>query len=120
MSALSTAADVGDEPMLHFALGVPVVVCADRVLAAIHLLADNPDVNVLVADDALQHYALMRDVEVEVISAERRYGNNLLLPAGPLREPRERVRNCELRIMPSWTTPSPATRTATIMWRGAN
>lgn len=102
----STAADVGDEPMLHFNLGVPVVVCADRALAAVHLLAQHPDVNVLVADDALQHYALMRDIEVEVVSSERRYGNNLLLPAGPLREPRERVRHCELRIMPSWTTPT--------------
>ena len=47
----STAADVGDEPMLHFNLGVPVVVCADRALAAVHLLAQHPDVNVLVADD---------------------------------------------------------------------
>lgn len=106
VDARSTAADVGDEPVLHFALGVPVVVCADRVLAATHLLGQYPDVNVLVADDALQHYALMRDIEVEVISAERRYGNGLLLPAGPLREPRGRVHHCELRIMPSWTTPS--------------
>jgi tetraacyldisaccharide 4'-kinase len=102
----SIASDVGDEPLLHFTLGVPVVVCADRVAAAMSLLEQNPDVNVLVADDALQHYALMRDIEIEVISAERRYGNGKLMPAGPLREPRERARVCQLRLMPSWITPS--------------
>ena len=102
----SIASDVGDEPLLHFALGVPVVVCADRVAAATALLDAHPEVNILVADDALQHYALMRDIEVEVISAERRYGNGKLMPAGPLREPRSRARECNLRLMPSWVTPS--------------
>ena len=102
----SIATDVGDEPLLHFALGVPVVVCANRVAAAMTLLEQNPDVNILVADDALQHYALMRDIEVEVISAERRYGNARLLPAGPLREPRQRAGRCALRLMPSWVTPA--------------
>ena len=107
--------------MLHFALGVPVVVCADRVLAAIHLLADNPDVNVLVADDALQHYALMRDVEVEVISAERRYGNNLLVTGGAsarAARTRAQLRVAHHAIMDD--AELPATGTATIMWRGAN
>lgn len=106
VSERSIPSDVGDEPLLHFGLGVPVVVCADRVAAASHLLERNPEVDVLVADDAMQHYGLMRDIEIEVISAERRYGNGKLLPAGPLREPRERARECALRIMPSWITPS--------------
>ena len=108
VTSRSSAAEVGDEPLLHASLGVPVVVCADRVRAAMHLLAANPDVNVLVADDALQHYALMRDIEIEVISSERRYGNGMLLPAGPLREPVARARRCEIRIMPSWVTPASA------------
>jgi tetraacyldisaccharide 4'-kinase len=106
VSARSIPSDVGDEPLLHFALGVPVEVCADRVAAAISLLEKNPDVDVIVADDAMQHYALMRDIEIEVMSAERRYGNGRLLPAGPLREPRERARSSALRLMPSWLTPS--------------
>ena len=105
VSARSTAAEVGDEPLLHFSLDVPVVVCADRLAAATALLTRSPEINVLVADDALQHYALMRDIEVEVVSEERYYGNRCLLPAGPLREPRERARECDLRLMPSWNTP---------------
>ena len=106
VSERSIPSDVGDEPLLHFSLGVPVVVCANRVDAAASLLEKNPEVDVLVADDAMQHYGLMRDIEVEVISAERRYGNGKLLPAGPLREPRVRARECALRIMPSWITPT--------------
>jgi len=105
VTARSRASDVGDEPLLHFALGVPVVVCAKRVLAANALLDRHPEVDVLVADDALQHYALMRDVEIEVMSNERHYGNELLMPAGPLRESVDRARECGLRISPSWWIP---------------
>ncbi|TAG68091.1 MAG: tetraacyldisaccharide 4'-kinase, partial [Burkholderiales bacterium] len=91
IAARHTAAEVGDEPLLHFALAVPVVVCANRFAAASMLLESSPQVDVIVADDALQHYALMRDIEVEVVSAERAYGNGKLLPAGPLRETRDRA-----------------------------
>jgi tetraacyldisaccharide 4'-kinase len=54
------------------------------------LLAAHPDVQVIVCDDGLQHYALARDIEICVFD-ERRVGNGWLLPAGPLREkwPRE-------------------------------
>jgi len=106
VSVRSIPSDVGDEPLLHFALGVPVEVCSDRVAAAESLLEKHPQVNVIVADDAMQHYALMRDIEIEVVSAERRYGNGRLLPAGPLREPRKRAREATLRLMPAWQTPS--------------
>jgi tetraacyldisaccharide 4'-kinase len=101
----SSAKAVGDEPILHARMGVPVVVCADRVAAAHLLLERFPMVDVLVADDALQHYRLYRDIEVEVVSSERGYGNGRLLPAGPLREPRERAKRCDVRIMPAWAPP---------------
>jgi tetraacyldisaccharide 4'-kinase len=45
----------------------------------------------VVSDDGLQHYALARDCEIAVIDGERRLGNGGLLPAGPLREPKERL-----------------------------
>lgn len=101
----SSAKAVGDEPILHAQLGIPVAVCADRVAAAHLLLERFPAVDILVADDALQHYRLYRDIEVEVVSAERGYGNRRLLPAGPLREPVERAKRCYLRIKPSWSEP---------------
>jgi tetraacyldisaccharide 4'-kinase len=101
----SAAKAVGDEPILHARMGIPVAVCADRVAAAHLLLEKFPAVDILVADDALQHYRLYRDIEVEVVSSERGYGNGRLLPAGPLREPISRARRCYLRIKPMWSEP---------------
>ena len=46
VSARSRASEVGDEPLLHFALSVPVVVCAKRALAASALLDRHPEVDV--------------------------------------------------------------------------
>jgi tetraacyldisaccharide 4'-kinase len=77
----------GDEPLLiRLRSGVPMVVGADRVAAARALLSAHPDVDLLVADDGLQHLRLARDVAVVVFDA-RGAGNGWLLPAGPLREP---------------------------------
>jgi tetraacyldisaccharide 4'-kinase len=76
----------GDEPRLMFErTGLPVQVDADRVAAARALVAAGCDL--VLADDGLQHRALARDLEIEVVDARRRYGNGRLLPAGPLREP---------------------------------
>jgi tetraacyldisaccharide 4'-kinase len=86
----SDAAVVGDEALLlRLRTGVPVVVGRDRVAAAERLLATG--VNVIIADDGLQHLRLGRDFEIAVMDATRGLGNRYLLPAGPLREPAERL-----------------------------
>lgn len=93
VSAASAAAQVGDEPLLIAQrTGVPLVVGRRRVQAARALLAAHPQVDVLVSDDGLQHYALARDIEI-VLSDARGVGNGWLLPAGPLREPASRRRD---------------------------
>ena len=55
--------------------------------------------DVIVCDDGLQHYRLARDIEIEVVDGRRRYGNGRMLPAGPLREPVERGRCCDFRVV---------------------
>lgn len=76
---------VGDESiLLARRTGVPVAVGRDRPAASQLLI--NAGCNVIVSDDGLQHYALMRDCEIVVIDGDRRFGNGWLLPAGPLRE----------------------------------
>ena len=70
---------------------VPVYACANRVEAARTLLRDRPEVDVIISDDGLQHYALQRNIEICVIDGARGLGNNGLLPAGPLREPASRL-----------------------------
>ncbi|WP_009204897.1 tetraacyldisaccharide 4'-kinase [Sulfuricella denitrificans] len=83
----SEPAVVGDEPLLLAKKsGCPVWIGRDRVAAGIALLRAHPECDVLVSDDGLQHYRLERDMEIVVVDGERKFGNGLLLPAGPLRE----------------------------------
>ncbi|NNG23831.1 tetraacyldisaccharide 4'-kinase [Telluria aromaticivorans] len=85
--------EVGDEPLLIAArAGCPVVVGRKRAEAGRALLAAHPEVDVLITDDGLQHYALARDIEI-VLFDGRGVGNGWLLPAGPLREPPSRRRD---------------------------
>lgn len=80
------AQEVGDEPLLIAQrTDCPVMVGRDRPAAAQALLRAHPRINVIVADDGLQHYRLARDIEIMLFD-ERGIGNGWLLPAGPLRE----------------------------------
>ncbi|MDE2369395.1 MAG: tetraacyldisaccharide 4'-kinase [Burkholderiales bacterium] len=93
------AADVGDEPLLiRRRCGVPVWVARQRLAAARGLCAAHPEVDLLLADDGLQHHALARDAEIAVFD-ERGIGNGLLLPAGPLREPLPRRLAPTMRVL---------------------
>lgn len=87
---------VGDEPLLMAKrLKCPMVISRKRIKAIEHLL-EKYDVDVVISDDGLQHYALGRQIEIAVIDGLRKFGNGYLLPAGPLREPVERLKtvNC--------------------------
>jgi tetraacyldisaccharide 4'-kinase len=95
----STAAEVGDEPLLiHARTGVPVVVGADRLAVARLLRERFPEVDVIVSDDGLQHYRLQRDLELVLADGAARFGNGWLLPAGPLREPLARLGEADALI----------------------
>ncbi len=92
------ARDVGDEPLLlRRQTGAPVCVHPDRVAAGQCLIAAG--VNLIIADDGLQHYRLERDLEIAVLDGERRVGNGFLLPAGPLRESARRLRDVDLVLV---------------------
>lgn len=97
---IATPEHFGDEPVVIARRSrVPVYVSPDRPAAARALLDAHPEVNVLVSDDGLQHYALARDIEIAVIDGERRFGNGLLLPSGPLREPVSRLRRVDAAVV---------------------
>lgn len=84
-------AHCGDEALLYArSTEVPVVVDPNRARAVARLECDHaPDL--VLCDDGLQHYALARDIELVVVDGSRGFGNGLLLPAGPLREPVSRL-----------------------------
>ena len=81
---------VGDEPcMLAQMAGLEVVVCADRARAV--AAAIDAGANVVISDDGLQNQGLARSHSVCVVDGIRGFGNERLLPAGPLREPINRL-----------------------------
>ena len=88
----------GDEPLLiskH--THAKIMVGKNRAKAAKSLFQEyRPDV--IIADDGLQHYALGRDMEICLIDAEKGLGNQQLLPAGPLREKKERLDSVDLVV----------------------
>jgi tetraacyldisaccharide 4'-kinase len=90
----------GDEPvLLARRTRCPVWIGRRRAMAARDLLERNPDVNVIVADDGLQHYALARDIELVVVDGARGFGNGLRLPSGPLREGLDRLEGVDAVVI---------------------
>ncbi len=99
VDANSTAEQVGDEALLIAKqTGCPMAVSPLRADAA-KLLLEKSDCDVILSDDGLQHYALNRDIEIAVIDGERRFGNGYCLPAGPLREPIERLQSVDFIVV---------------------
>ena len=97
LDAQPDPATVGDEPALIRArTGASVAIGAKRIQAARLLLPEGVDV--VIADDGLQHYALARDIEICVVDGLRRFGNGRLLPAGPLREPASRLHDVDFIV----------------------
>ena len=98
----------GDEPVLIAATaGCPVVVDAKRARAARVAVAEC-GADIVLTDDGLQHYALARDIEIAVSDGARGLGNGWCLPAGPLREPAQRLKSVEFRLVQAPHAPAPA------------
>ena len=97
VSADSSVDEAGDEPVLIARrCQAVVVVDADREAAA-HT-AFEQGVDIVIADDGLQRWRLPRDLEICVLDAERGFGNGRLLPAGPLREPLDRLESVDYLV----------------------
>ena len=91
--------EVGDEAvLLARRTSCPVAAGPDRVAAAERLL-EALAVDVLLSDDGLQHYRLARRFEIAVVDGVRGMGNGLCLPAGPLREPVERINQVDAIVV---------------------
>ena len=88
----------GDEPcLMRRATKVPVVIDPKRSRGADYLAGLGVDV--IITDDGLQHYALDRDVEICVLDGARMLGNGHLLPAGPLREAKWRLKTVDCIVV---------------------
>ncbi|MDX2470994.1 MAG: tetraacyldisaccharide 4'-kinase [SAR324 cluster bacterium] len=80
------ATHFGDEPwMLHLRHpDVPIFVGKKRVES---VKIAEIDADIILLDDGFSHLKLKRDLEITLVDSTRGFGNGLLLPFGPLREP---------------------------------
>ena len=91
----SDVSQSGDEAFLIAEkTGCPVYVDPDRS-AALQALLLHEDVDVVLSDDGLQHYNLYRDLEIVVVDGQRLFSNGFCLPAGPLRESMNRLKEAQ-------------------------
>ena len=93
----TTYKETGDEAQILAKLNIPFFIDRNRSRAA-RKLQEKYDVDVIISDDGLQHYAMGRDIEIAVIDGARRLGNGLAFPAGPLREPKSRLSEVDFVI----------------------
>lgn len=92
------ASSVGDEAFMQFSnLKIPIVIDADRSSAVNYLIANN-NIDIIISDDGLQHYKMQRDLEIVLMDSSRAFGNRLILPLGPLREPVSRCQTIDLLV----------------------
>ncbi|MEC9206267.1 MAG: tetraacyldisaccharide 4'-kinase [Pseudomonadota bacterium] len=81
----------GDEASLIYSeTRTNVISGKDRVLSTL-MMEKEFKCDLIIHDDGLQNYSIHRDLEILLIDSEKKFGNGLLLPAGPLRETKNRL-----------------------------
>lgn len=98
LSNRTTTAQAGDEPVLIYQRTTTPVAVSPKRSDAVKALLKSHDLDFIITDDGLQHYALQRDFELVVIDGVRRFGNGWWLPAGPMRERAGRLRSVDAVI----------------------
>lgn len=99
VEAGSLVKEIGDEAaLLAKRTQCPLVICIDRV-EAVRTLLSKSQCNIVICDDGLQHYRLQRHIEIALIDGMRYFGNQHLLPAGPLREPLSRLNEVDFMVL---------------------
>lgn len=95
-----TAKEAGDEPywMASNVKNVFVLTCKDRIKAAKWAIKEF-DIDIFILDDGYQYIKLKRDLNILLIDGHKKFGNNMLLPAGPLREPISEIKRADKIIV---------------------
>jgi len=93
------ASKIGDEAaMLAQKITAPIVISTNRAQAA-EFLAQHDLCDIIISDDGLQHYSLASKINIAVIDGARGFGNQSLLPIGPLREHKSRLNSVDFILI---------------------
>lgn len=99
VSLESSVDEVGDEAVLiRRNVSCPFYVDPKRT-RAVQSIAEAGECDIIISDDGLQHYAMARALEIVVVDGVRLLGNELCLPAGPLREPKQRLQEADFVVL---------------------
>ena len=95
----------GDEPfwLAQNTKGAIVITSKNRYNAAKYAI-EKFGVTKIVLDDGFQHRKLYRDVDLVLMDSEKGFGNEKLLPAGPLREGTESFKRIDRLVIVSKNT----------------
>ena len=97
----STAEQVGDEPLM-LKLKYPntqVVVGIDRLQTIPRMIADAPDLDVIILDDAFQHRSVRAGLSILLTDYSNLFTDDFLLPAGRLRERRKGYHRADIIVV---------------------
>ncbi len=99
------AMQAGDEPywLAENTPGCYVFTCKNRFLASKYAV-DIFGVEVIILDDGFQHRKLHRDLDIVLMDSVKGFGNECLLPAGPLREGPEALDRIDRFVIVSKST----------------
>lgn len=99
------ALDAGDEPywLAENTPGCYVFTCKNRYLAS-KSAVEKFGVEVIILDDGFQHRKLHRDLDIVLMDSIKGFGNECLLPAGPLREGSEALERIDKFVVVSKNT----------------
>ncbi len=112
----------GDEPfwLAQNTKGAIVITCKSRYKASEYAV-EKFGVTKIILDDGFQHRKLHRDFDIVLMDSEKGFGNEQLLPAGPLREGTESFKRInKLVIVSKNTNHTRAEKLAKIMSKKLN
>ncbi|MEG1937427.1 MAG: tetraacyldisaccharide 4'-kinase [Rikenellaceae bacterium] len=97
----STSYEVGDEPKLLKMLNddVMVAVCEDRCKGVEMILKYDPDISLIILDDAFQHRAIKAKLNIILTEYKNLYVNDALLPIGTLRDLKDRAHKADVIVV---------------------
>lgn len=97
----TTALDIGDEPM-QFHLKFPEVTVAvgeERAIAIPQLLFDQPETDVIILDDALQHRAVKAGLNILLTDCHNLFTRDIFFPTGDLRDSRSSYKRSNIIVV---------------------